>query len=59
MSDQQCETNDSSANSTANNRRQYYCHHCHSEIEPLLVPNLTCPRCNSDFVEEVSVFTIY
>lgn len=31
-----------------------YCHQCSFEGRPLLQPGPTCPRCGSDFMEEVS-----
>ncbi|CAG8736303.1 7784_t:CDS:2, partial [Funneliformis mosseae] len=53
MSDRASESNIYSANRTANNRRPYFCHQCQVDIEPLLAPNPTCPRCNGEFVEEI------
>lgn len=32
---------------------KYFCHQCSLEIDPKL-PGLTCPLCNSDFIEELS-----
>ncbi|CAI2177038.1 14529_t:CDS:2 [Funneliformis geosporum] len=53
MSDRASESNNSSANRTANSRSPYFCHQCHVDIEPLMAPNPTCPRCNGEFVEEI------
>ncbi|CAG8438781.1 8728_t:CDS:2 [Ambispora leptoticha] len=46
-------SNNPSNNNNSANRRPYWCHQCQREIEPLLAPLPTCPRCNSDFVEEI------
>ena len=54
MSGQESESN----NSSTNNRRRFFCHQCSREIEPLMAPNLTCPRCHGEFIEEVSTFKI-
>lgn len=33
---------------------RYYCHHCHTQIPAgELLPEFTCPSCNSGFVEEM------
>lgn len=35
---------------------RYYCHHCHTQINAdELLPEFTCPSCNSGFVEEIPV----
>ncbi|KAL1914482.1 uncharacterized protein VTP21DRAFT_8865 [Calcarisporiella thermophila] len=34
-------------------RPQYWCHVCHRQIQPLMVPTPTCPRCQTEFVEEI------
>lgn len=52
MSDQSSESN-TGGNNPGNNRRQYYCHSCQRNIEPLMAPELTCPHCNEGFVEEI------
>ncbi|PCH34197.1 hypothetical protein WOLCODRAFT_22530 [Wolfiporia cocos MD-104 SS10] len=31
----------------------WYCHECHSETHPLMVPDPHCERCHSDFVEMI------
>jgi hypothetical protein len=50
MSDQ---ANNVGGSSPGNSRRQYWCHQCEDNIEPLMAPHPTCPICNGDFVEEV------
>ncbi|CAG8434525.1 5338_t:CDS:2 [Diversispora eburnea] len=50
MSDQ---ANTVGGSSPGNSRRQYWCHQCEENIEPLMAPHPTCPRCNGDFVEEI------
>lgn len=35
---------------------RYYCHHCHSQISAEdLLPDFTCPNCQSGFVEEITI----
>lgn len=35
---------------------RYYCHHCHTQINAEdLLPDFTCPSCQSGFVEEIPV----
>ncbi|KZV80998.1 hypothetical protein EXIGLDRAFT_845037, partial [Exidia glandulosa HHB12029] len=31
----------------------WFCHECHAETRPLMVPNAHCASCNSDFVERI------
>ncbi|CAG8448469.1 6653_t:CDS:2 [Ambispora gerdemannii] len=54
MSDpSEANSNHANNNNSNANRRPYWCHQCQREIEPLMAPLPTCPRCNSDFVEEI------
>ncbi|KAI8057939.1 hypothetical protein BDF22DRAFT_662958 [Syncephalis plumigaleata] len=48
--------NSSSANSNSGNNPSslgYYCHVCNRDIQPLMVPNPTCPHCHGEFIEEI------
>ncbi|KAH7107206.1 hypothetical protein BKA62DRAFT_686280 [Auriculariales sp. MPI-PUGE-AT-0066] len=39
--------------SPSRNEEMWFCHQCHAEMRPLMVPDPHCPNCNSDFVEKI------
>ncbi|XP_028819063.1 E3 ubiquitin-protein ligase RNF115 isoform X2 [Denticeps clupeoides] len=41
------------AEAAASPKQRYYCHCCKGEVDPKL-PELICPSCESDFIEEVT-----
>ncbi len=40
------------SSSTNSNHREWFCHICQTDIEPLLTPDPICPNCHESFIEQ-------